>query len=206
MTRKRETKQTDAVDATMIRDGHLLIEEEIVRGEGRVSYVDRSDAALERPRIGTGVRAESAVGPAAERIPTMTNDNTDAALATTGSMMGDSDASDLINRVRLGMKVVDVNGEEVGKVDEVKMGGPGAATVGADEPAGPDLIAGVFGADAEPDVPEPLRSRLLRFGYVKIDGTGWIDTDRYVTADQIGRVVGDTVTLLVDKDRLLAEG
>jgi hypothetical protein len=209
MNRKRETTQTDAVigDDTMIRDGHLLIEDDIVRGEGHVTYVDRADPAPDESRIETRgpAAATTTTGAAARPIPPMTNDNTDTALETTGSMMADSTASGLLNRVRLGMKVVDANGEELGRVDEVKMGDPGAATIGADRPAEPGLIAGVFGAEAEPDVPEPLRSRLLRFGYVKIDGKGWVDTDRYVTAGQIGRVAGDTVTLTADKERLLAE-
>ena len=139
-----------------------------------------------------------------EPIPSMTSDNTDTALETTGSMMADSAASQIINQVRRGMTVVDVEGEELGKVDHVKMGDPGAATVGADVPADPGLIGAFFGG-TEPDVPEPLRSRLLRFGYVKLDGQGWLDTDRYVTADLIGGVSSDTVRLTVDKERLLAE-
>jgi hypothetical protein len=140
----------------------------------------------------------------ADPIPTMTTDNTDTAFETTGSMMDESAANAVINQVRHGMRVVDVNGEELGKVDDVKMGDPGAATVSPAAQSDPGLIEAFLGA-GEPDVPEPLRSRLLRFGYVKIDGKGWIDTDRYVTAESIGRVSGDTVTLTVAKERVMTE-
>lgn len=131
---------------------------------------------------------------AAEPIPTMTTDNAEAA----------PEASAMLNQIRHGMRVVDATGEEIGNVEAVKMGDPAAATVGADMPADPGLIAAFFG-DTEPDIPEPLRSRLLRFGYVKVDGKGWLDTDRYITADLISGVARDTVTLTVHKDRLLQE-
>lgn len=207
MNRTRKTTQIDAPvgDKDMIRDGHLRIEDDIVRGEGQVTYVDHTETDPERPWIETHDPVAATSGAATQPTPMVTTDNTDTALETTGSMMADSAASDLINRIRPGMKVVDVNGEELGTVDEIKMGDSGGATVGADHPAGPGLIAGVFGADAEPDVPEPLRSRLLRFGFIKIDGQGWIDADRYVTADLIGTVAGTTVTLTVGKDRLIEE-
>ncbi len=103
------------------------------------------------------------------------------------------------------MTVVDAAGEELGKVDYIKLDDPGAATVGADLPAEPGLIATVFGAEVEPDVPEPRRRRLLRFGFVKIGGTGWIDTDRYVAADVIASVSNDTVRLAARKEEILSD-
>lgn len=142
-------------------------------------------------------------GREADPISPMSNDNTDSALPTSGSMMGDSAMSTVISQVREGMRVLDASGEELGTVDIVKMGDPGAATVGADEPADPGFIASLFVDQHEPDLPEALRDRLLRFGYIKIDGKGWIDTDRYVTGDLIGRIDSDAVTLTVNKDRLL---
>jgi hypothetical protein len=102
------------------------------------------------------------------------------------------------------MRVVDATGETIGNVDYIKMGDPGAATVDSVAPSAPGLLE-AFPGGGEPDVPEPLRSRLLRQGYIKVDGKGWIDTDRYVPADEIGRVAGDIVRLTVDKDQLLTE-
>jgi hypothetical protein len=113
-----------------------------------------------------------------------------------------------ISEVMEGMRVVDAAGEDLGKVEHVRIGDPEAVTVGADMPREGGIIADiaeVFGAEGEPDVPEPLRSRFLRSGYIKIDGKGWIDTDRYVAAEHIAGVTGETVTLTLLKDQILAE-
>lgn len=134
-----------------------------------------------------------------EPIPSMTTDATGS--AATSDAMG----NDLLSRVREGMRVLDAAGDEVGTVATVKMGDPGAATIGADAPADPGFFAGIFGADTEPDIPEPLRSRLLRHGFIKIDGKGWLDTDRYVPADLIAGLASDTVRLSATKERLLSD-
>lgn len=137
-----------------------------------------------------------------EPIPDMSTDNTEVTIP--GTALGEDAANQVINQVQEGMRVVDATGEELGNVEYIKMGDPGAATVSSATQTDPGLIQALLGT-GEPDVPEPLRSRLLRFGFVKIDGKGWIDTDRYVTADLIGRVSGDTVSLTVDKDHILTE-
>ncbi len=49
--------------------------------------------------------------------------------------------------------------------------------------------------EREPDVPEPLRSQLLRTGFIKVDGSGLADADRYIGADRISEVSGATVRL-----------
>ncbi|CAA9559464.1 MAG: hypothetical protein AVDCRST_MAG19-1687 [uncultured Thermomicrobiales bacterium] len=38
----------------------------------------------------------------------------------------------------------------------------------------------------EAEMPKPAPGRLLRFGFVKIDGKGWFDTDGFAGADVIG--------------------
>src|SRR5215213_8925616 len=97
-----------------------------------------------------------------------------------------------ISRVEQGMQVVDVDGQDVGSVEFVQMSDPEATTTAGNEPrepAGLAHIAGVLGGDErEPDVPEPLRSRLRRSGFVKIDGPDLRDTDRYVSSEHIGEV------------------
>jgi hypothetical protein len=110
-----------------------------------------------------------------------------------------------IGLVREGMKVYDAAGDEIGKVDFVKMGDPDAVTVSAATiPERNDLvdtIADVFrGPD---DLPQSIRERLLRNGFIHVDGKGWIDKDRYVAADAIAAVTGDVVRLSVTKDDLL---
>lgn len=113
----------------------------------------------------------------------------------------------LIEQVYQGMKVVDATGEEVGEVEYVQMGDPGTVTTAGNEYQEPGFIRGVarsiFGD--EPDVPEPLRSQLLRSGFIKVDGPGLLDHDRYVRGDQIRSVADDTVTLAINKARMIEE-
>ena len=130
----------------------------------------------------------------------MSTDNTAAGRAT------DISAGGPISLVRDGMRVVDANGAEVGKVDEVRMGDAGAAT--AREPGFTegetiidDIGRAVFGGGDR--LPEQIRHNLLRVGYIHIDGKGWFfDRDHYAAADQIARVEGDAVHLSVAGDAL----
>ena len=123
------------------------------------------------------------------------------------STTGGSEAR-LIERVTEGMTVVDLAGEKVGKVEYVQFGDPQAiTTAGNEDQAGDTGPLGVLGraiggGGGEPDVPEPARSQLLRHGFLKVDGPGLTDTDRYVRSDLIGSVADDTVTLRVHKVQL----
>ena len=114
-----------------------------------------------------------------------------------------------IELIHEGMTVVDSAGQKVGTVEGLKMGDPGAVTEQGNEFQDTGFlgdIAEVFGDEREPDVPGPMRARLLRSGYIKVDSPGFlIETDRYVTADQIASVSGDTVRLRVTKDALVKE-
>jgi hypothetical protein len=114
-----------------------------------------------------------------------------------------------IEMVREGMKVVDSNGKDVGKVEAVKMGDPGAATEEGNELQDTgflgDVAEAIGGDEREPDVPGPMRAPLLRSGYVKVDGGFFFGTDRYVTPEQIASVDKDTVHLREMKDHLVKE-
>lgn len=114
---------------------------------------------------------------------------------------------DLVAMVREGMQVEDARGHRLGTVERVKMGDPEAATArGATGPVGhnivTDVLVAVFG---DVDVPEPKRSQLLRYGFIRVDGSGLTDADRFVRADKIKQVRNDTVTLAVSKEQLLEE-
>jgi hypothetical protein len=111
-----------------------------------------------------------------------------------------------IELVREGMKVVDAAGNEIGKVDFVRMGDPQAATV---SPAQVQRTGGLFenvaDAIAAPDaddLPETIAGELLRVGYLRIDAKGWFNKDRFVPADAITDVAGDTVRIALTKDEL----
>lgn len=118
--------------------------------------------------------------------------------------------NDLLSRIYEGMEVYDSDGEKVGKVDYVRFGeedlgelGTQAATpsqMAEDKNTLFDNLADVF-TDAN-DIPETLRGRLLRYGYIKID-TGLLKSDRFVESTQIAGIVDDHVNLHVTRDELL---
>ncbi|HET7055721.1 MAG TPA: hypothetical protein VFI12_04610 [Thermomicrobiales bacterium] len=113
-----------------------------------------------------------------------------------------------IEKVHKGMHVVDAAGDDIGRVEFVKMGDPQAATIGADADTRDGLaenFAEIFGWDGEPDLPPALAARLMRVGFIKIDSKGLFAKDRYVAADRIAGVSGDTVRLTVNKDDMAEE-
>jgi hypothetical protein len=59
----------------------------------------------------------------------------------------------------------------------------------------------IFAANDE--LPEELRSRLLRHGYIRIDGSGLFASDYYVISDQIASVSKDRLQLNVLRDQLI---
>lgn len=124
-----------------------------------------------------------------------------------GDQLFSEERAGLIARVREGMTVQDAAGDTLGQVERIKIGDPDAATPrgNVQRPVDPvdAFVDSVVGT--EPDVPEPKRSQLLRYGYIKIDGSGLTDADRYVRADHVRSVSGDTVTLGVSRAQLVAE-
>jgi hypothetical protein len=130
-------------------------------------------------------------------LPSMSNDS------TTGT-------NTLISQITQGMHVVDVNNDDIGKVAIVAMGDPDAATIDTTD-TGEEFglitpVARALGTDDEPDVEnQSLRERLLRAGYIKIDGKGWFGSDLYAGSAQIASVSGDTVRLNTTKDELVKE-
>ncbi|MEU6796474.1 hypothetical protein ABZ907_32685 [Nonomuraea wenchangensis] len=113
-----------------------------------------------------------------------------------------------ISQVHTGMKVVDRDGKEVGTVELVKMGDPQAATTdGQRTGRGPGFVpvlSDVF-SDAEPDLPPVLAARLLRTGFVKVDGRGLFARDLYVAPEQVARIEDNVVHLSTDGDSLAKE-
>jgi hypothetical protein len=103
-----------------------------------------------------------------------------------------------IEKVVEGMRVVDANGKEIGKVEHVKMGDPDAVTTrGQDE-------------GARPNLQPPFADRLLRIGYLKVDRKGLFARDVYVAASEIDQVEddpvkGDKVVLSLPEEMLLPE-
>jgi hypothetical protein len=86
-----------------------------------------------------------------------------------------------IEKVFEGMRVVDANGKEIGKVDFVKMGDAEAVTT-RDQDEG-----------ARPNVPPPFADRLFRIGNINVDRKGLFARDVYAAASEIDRVEDDPV-------------
>jgi hypothetical protein len=112
------------------------------------------------------------------------------------------------------MRVYDREGKDVGQVENVYLGsvsekadeyGQGPAT--ADDPDLPgegSLINNIVEAFTfEDELPEVMRNRLLRQGFIRIDGPGWFASDRYVTPDKIASVSDGRVYLSVAQNELI---
>lgn len=113
-----------------------------------------------------------------------------------------------IELVREGMRVIDSAGQEIGNVSLVRMGDPEAVTLEGEVSGDEGILGGIadaFGFGDEPDLPPTLQARLMRFGFIKVEGEGLFSKDRYVRADKIAGVSGDTVRLSVPKDRVAEE-
>ena len=119
----------------------------------------------------------------------------------------------LLTQIYEGMTVYDRAGEKIGTVEHVYLGevsneldqhGGGPGTVPSPDRGESSLIEDVATAIFPSDhVPETLRQRLLRHGFLRIDSTGLIAADRYVMPDQIADVSEDRVTLRVTRDELI---
>jgi hypothetical protein len=112
--------------------------------------------------------------------------------------------------VRVGMKVFDSDGHHIGKVDGLKF--PENAIAPEVEVAEVDeavderdttIIGAVAEAFGHEDIPEPLRSQLLRDGYVHLKASGLFAADRYILPEQISGLNADGIKLNVTKDALI---
>ena len=116
----------------------------------------------------------------------------------------------LPERIEIGMKVFDSEHHEIGRVDGLKY--PENAVAPDVEPATVDeaderhdntIIDAVAEAFGREEVPEPLRSQLLRDGYVHLDAKGLFARDRFILPEQIARLEPDGIQLNVTRDALL---
>lgn len=118
-------------------------------------------------------------------------------------------SDNVLAMIKRGMTVVDVDGDDVGKVSHVQMAdlneaGSGGSAIRDPEAGLLDLDTGdeggilgdVFGGS------DRVTERMQRSGYVRIDASGIFTGDKYVEPHQIGGVEGDTVRLTIDKDAI----
>jgi hypothetical protein len=107
-----------------------------------------------------------------------------------------------MERIREGMRVIDATGEEIGTVEVVQMGDPQAASLTADAGVEDRMVEDVFDWSDEPELPASLRARLMRTGFIKVDVKGLFKGSRYVAAEEIDSVAGETVTLAIAKEQM----
>ncbi len=111
--------------------------------------------------------------------------------------------------LHVGMKVFDSRHKSLGKIDDLRF--PENATEpdvepadidGTDKTQKPDTIIGsIAEAFGREELPEALRDRLLREGYIRLDVP--LGKDRYILPDQIASTSVDEVVLNVEKDALI---
>jgi hypothetical protein len=126
----------------------------------------------------------------------MSTDNT-----AEGEMYSDTVVSGPITEIRIGDKVVDSTGKEVGKVKFVKMGDPNAVTTAGQWGYSADFL-GLSGDDYDiGQLPEQARGQLMRVGFIHID-IPWAG-DKFAGAGMIDRSEGATVYLNVPESALI---
>lgn len=123
------------------------------------------------------------------------------------------DQHGVLVRIREGMTVYDRQNRAVGTVKQVYMGNTneeararGVAPATAPRPDDrDDTLVGDFIETfvGQEGLPEAVRQRLLRRGYIQIDGGGLFAADRFATPDEIARVDGGGVLLRVAHDELI---
>jgi hypothetical protein len=109
-----------------------------------------------------------------------------------------------LGRVREGMPVYDRENARIGTVRTVYLGSePGSVT--ADQPAvSPhSFVDDLAQALAPAALPDAIRARLLREGFIRIDTSGIFAADRYALATEIRSVSEAGVMLDATRDELV---
>ena len=112
--------------------------------------------------------------------------------------------------VHTGMRVIDADNNEIGRIDDFKFSEneeepdvTPADLDAADRERDDSLIGDIARAFVPDDMPETLRERLLREGYIRLDTAGLFAADRYILPEQILGMDGDDLILNVSKDELM---
>jgi hypothetical protein len=122
-------------------------------------------------------------------------------------------ANHILTQVYEGMTVYSRTGDKIGTVEYVCLGElTEAADEHGQELATPPVLGGYEGSLIEDftrtivlpeQVPDILRDRLLRHGFIRINSAGLFAADRCVMPDQIASVSDDGVTLRVSRNELM---
>jgi hypothetical protein len=119
----------------------------------------------------------------------------------------------ILTQVYEGMKVYDRMGDKIGTVEYVYLG----ELTEPDEEyeQGPDSPSAFDGSEGSliedfaraialtQQVSDAWRERLLCYGFIRINSTGFFAADRYATPEQIANVADHRVMLCVNRNELL---
>lgn len=106
--------------------------------------------------------------------------------------------------MRIGMRVIDSTGREIGEVDDFKSGDPEAATDAGQSTQ--RMTTGLPIIGGAPSIHPQAATRLLRMGYVKIDRPGILSGSAYAETDRIARIdrIEGVVHLTVPDEQLIS--
>jgi hypothetical protein len=110
---------------------------------------------------------------------------------------------ELLTNVREGMPVYDSTNEKIGTVRDVYLGSEAGASSEPPPPSPHSFIDHLAQALASTALPDVVRQRLRRKGFIRVDVSGPVAADRYAFASQIRGVSEEGVTLHVRRDDLL---
>jgi hypothetical protein len=119
----------------------------------------------------------------------------------------------ILDQVYEGMTVHDRTGDKIGTVKYVYLGelidSDEAYDQGPDTPSAFDSSEGSLIEDfgraiaLTEHIADPLRERLLFYGFIRIHSTGLFAADRYVMPGQVASVADDRVMLCVSRNDLI---
>lgn len=112
--------------------------------------------------------------------------------------------------IKEGMKVIDGNGDEIGKVELVKYSdedpnrpGPETATSSNIPDRNVSWVDDVIRAlDLDNDVPEEVMKRFQREGFIRIDSNKLFGGDYYATLNEVANVTKDTIKLHTARENI----
>lgn len=121
----------------------------------------------------------------------------------------------VLEQIREGMQVEDSTGQVVGTVDFLHFGDDDSTTAAVASPAASpamesgrglsviDVFTDMLGKE---DMPESLRQRLTRRGFMRLKSEQLAGADRYIMPSRIASVTGERVVLAVAKEALHHRG
>jgi hypothetical protein len=117
----------------------------------------------------------------------------------------------ILENIKTGMRVFDQADNEIGTVDYVKLSDEDPTQPGVEtrtvhpiqQDSNDSLVGNMLEVFSPDDIPEELRERLLREGFVRVESDGLFHADRYILPNQIHSVNEGEVRLNVMKAALI---